>query len=308
MNYTFHQLRIFIRVAETGSISDAAESLHITQPAASQQLKKLQEQFDIPLLETVGRSVHLTEFGRQLLQIAREIEEKMVLLDKKTTLYRGGLSGRLRIAIVSTGEYVMPYFLEGFLKDNPDVELTLDVTNKAGVLRDLEQNEADLALVTVLPSRPKMDELVLMDNHLYLVGNTARVFSPKPYSKELFLDLPLIYREAGSATRFVMEEFFEKKQIRTIKKIELSSNEAVKQAVMAGLGYSIMPLVGLKNELLQRQVQLIPVKGLPVKTAWRLIWHAQKQLPSVALSFLEYLTEHRHHLADRHFSWMSALI
>jgi DNA-binding transcriptional LysR family regulator len=308
MNITLHQLQLFIRLAETGSVSLAAERMHITQPAASQQLKKLQESFSVALTEQIGKKIHITAFGQRILDLALEVEERVQALERLSRPHQGALSGRLRLAIVSTAEYVMPFFLGDFLKANPGVELSLDVTNKAGVLADLEQNEADLALVSVLPGRPKVESFPLMENALFLVGNRDRSFSRKPYAKDIFSELPLIYREQGSATRLMMEQFFERKRVQTLKKIELTSNEAVKQAVMAGLGFSIMPLVGIRHELQQQQVQLIPVKGLPLKTTWQLIWLPQKQLPPVALAFLTYLEANRAALVNKHFSWMQGYL
>jgi len=247
MNYTLNQLRIFLKVAQTESITKAAEVLHLTQPAVSIQLKNFQDQFDIPLTEVIGRRLYLTDFGKEIEIAAEKILDEVNAISYKTQAYKGQLTGKLKISVVSTGKYVIPYFLTDFLKQHSGVELLLDVTNKAKVIESLEKNEVDFSLVSVLPSNMKLDKVELLQNKLFVVGNQEMKFSSKEYDKNIFETIPLIYREKGSGTRFVMEKFIEKNKLPVHKKMELTSNEAVKQAVIAGLGFSIMPLIGIKN-------------------------------------------------------------
>ena len=198
----------------------------------------------------------------------------------------------------------MPYFLTGFLQQHQGVELTMDVTNKAKVIKSLENNEVDFALVSVLPEKLNVEEEVLLENKLYLIGNRDQSFPNASYPKTIFNELPLIFREAGSGTRFVMESFFEKSNIRAEKKMELTSNEAVKQAVMAGLGFSVMPLIGVHTELLAGNLQIIPVAGLPVTSTWRLIWLKSKTLSPVAQAFLNDVKSRKQEVLEKSFSWM----
>ena len=272
MNYTLNQLQIFLKIVQTESVTKASEELHLTQPAVSIQLKNFQDQFDIPLTEVIGRKIFITDFGKEIAEAAENILNQVNAINYKTQAYKGQLSGRLKIAVVSTGKYVMPYFLTDFIKQHSSIELLMDVTNKSKVISSLENNEVDFALVSILPTSLQIEQLDLLQNKLYLVGDEHSKFKKGISTKELFHDLPLIFREKGSGTRQAMEGFFEKNQLTVLKKMELTSNEAVKQAILAGLGYSIMPLIGIKNELHDQELQIIPVKGMPIKTTWSLIW------------------------------------
>ena len=303
MHYTLNQLKIFLKIAERGSITKAAEELHLTQPAVSNQLKNFQDQFDIPLTELVGRKIYITDFGKEIAQSAERILNEVATIDFKTHAFKGQLTGRLKLSVVSTGKYVMPYFLASFMSQNPGVELQMDVTNKQGVIGTMEENSVDFSLVSILPSSMQLEKLDLLENKLYLVSNQSQKFKKVPYSKNLFKDLPLIYREGGSATRQAIEIFFEQNHVLAIKKMELTSNEAVKQAVLAGLGYSIMPLIGIRNELQSNGLQIIPVNGLPVKTMWRLIWPKGKNHSPVASAFLRYVEKEKEVIVRNHFSW-----
>lgn len=303
MKYTLNQLNIFYKIAQNQSITKAAEELHLTQPAVSIQLKNFQDQFSIPLTEVVGRRLYVTDFGKEIAAAAEQIIHQVQAINYKTDAFEGNIAGRLTISTVSTAKYVMPYFLTGFMDTNPGVDLVMDVTNKAKVIRSLELNAVDFAMVSVLPDHLKINRVELMQNKLFLVGGTARV-RPKNYSAMRILrEEPLIYREPGSATRNAMESFLSKKSILNPKKLELTSNEALKQALVAGLGYSIMPLIGLKNELSNGDLEIIPMRGLPVITHWNLIWQKSKNLSPTALAFLEYIEARKDKIIQERFDW-----
>ena len=270
MNYTLHQLKVFLKVAENQSITKAAEELYLTQPAVSIQLKNFQDQFPIPLTEVVGRKLYITHFGKEIAQAAEKILAEAEAIDYKTLAFKGILAGRLKISVVSTGKYVMPYFLSGFMEEHSGVDLVMDVTNKSRVVRSLEKNEVDFALVSVVPDHLKLNRIELMKNKLFLVGSAKKEFPEGMTTKKIFQDFPMIYREEGSATRNAMEQYMKSHKYSTKKKIELTSNEALKQAVTAGLGYSIMPLIGIKNSLSNEELRIIPVDDLPIETHWNL--------------------------------------
>ncbi len=301
MNYTLHQLQIFLKIAETQSVTKAAEELHLTQPAVSIQLKKFQDQFEIPLTEVVGRKIYITDFGREIAEASENILNQVYAMNYKTLSYKGQLAGRLKISVVSTGKYVMPYFLADFINQNPGVELLMDVTNKNLVIESLENNEVDFALVSILPTHLNIEHLDLLQNKLFLVGNSKMNKGRK--SNEIFKNLPLIYREKGSGTRQTMEGFIERNKISVSKKMELTSNEAVKQALLAGLGYSIMPLFGISNELHNLVLLIIPTKGLPIKTNWSLIWLKGKKHSPVSSAFLDFLKREKARIVEEKFSW-----
>jgi DNA-binding transcriptional LysR family regulator len=304
MHYTLHQLIIFLKITETKSITKASEALHLTQPAVSIQLKKFQDQFDIPLTEVIGRQLYVTDFGKEIALAAQKIVYEIQAINYKTSSFKGQLSGRLKISVVSTGKYVIPYFITDFLKENSAVELELDVTNKLKVIESLQYNEVDFSLVSLLPENMDIEKIDLMENRLYFVGNKEYTFSEKMNDKSIIENIPIIYREKGSGTRQVMERFLESNKLQLVKKMELTSNEAVKQAVIAGLGCSIMPLIGIKNELNNGDLHIIPIKGLPLKSTWSLIWLKQKNLSPVATAFTNYLLNNKTKIMAEKFSWL----
>ena len=303
MNYTLNQLQIFLKIVQTRSVTKAAEELHLTQPAVSIQLKNFQEQFQIPLTEVVSRRIYITDFGMEIAETAENIINLVYAINYKTMAYKGQLIGKLKLSVVSTGKYVMPYFLTDFMKLHNGIELLMDVTNKSKVLESLENNEVDFALVSVLPTSLNIEKLDLLQNKLYLVGNADTKFKKGLKTEAIFENLPLIFREKGSGTRQTMESFIANNNIKVLKKMELASNEAVKQAVLAGLGYSIMPLIGIKNELQSKELQIIPVKGLPIKTTWSLVWLKGKSHTPVSLSFLEHLKKEMTTIVHDKFTW-----
>jgi DNA-binding transcriptional LysR family regulator len=303
MNYTLHQLRVFLKVAEKQSITRASEELLLTQPAVSIQLKKFQDQFDIPLTEVVGRQLYVTDFGKEIAQAAEKILNEVDAITYKTLMYKNELAGRLKISVASTGKYVMPYFLSDFMHKHKGVDLVMDVTNKTFVVKSLEQNEVDFSLVSVIPDSIKTNWEQLMQNKLFLVGSTKLKREEGVPARKIFENHPLLYREMGSATRNSMEEFIAEKKLPTYKKMELTSNEALKQAVLAGLGYSIMPLIGIKNELKNGDLEIIPFEGLPIVTHWNLIWLKSKNLSPVAEAFLEYIRAEKQRIIQDTFEW-----
>jgi DNA-binding transcriptional LysR family regulator len=305
MNFTLHQLKVFTVIVEKKSITKAAEELNMTQPAASIQLKNFQDQFDIPLTEVIGRRLHVTNFGTEIYDIAESILNKVGTIEYKTQAFKGLLSGKLRISVVSTGNYVMPYFLNGFLKQHPHIDLVLDVSNKTNVIKDLEQNEVDFSLVTVSPKHLDLFEEPLMTNKLYLVAASGNSLNNANIEgKSIFNRVPLIYREEGSGTRFTMQQFFAKEAIKPEVKLELTTNEAIKQAVVADIGMSIVSLLSIKNELSQNELKIIPVKGLPLESQWKLIWLKKKNLSPVALAFLDYVKQEKEKVYNDFFKWM----
>lgn len=306
MNYTLHQLLIFSEISSSKSITKTAEKLHLTQPAVSIQLKNFQEQFSIPLTEIVGRQLYVTDFGNEIALAAIKILEEVDAINYKTNTFKGKLSGRIKISVASTGKYVMPFFLTEFMNRHSGVDLIMDVTNKTKVIRSMEKNEVDFALISVLPKKLKVNSVELMQNQLFLIGGHQLSQEEVSQKEDLLSQLPLIYREEGSATRNAMENFISKHGYEVKKKIELTSNEAVKQAVMAGLGISIMPLIGIKNELKQKDLQIIQSDKLPITSLWQVAWLKSKNLSPVAKAFLDHLELQKHNIIEREFGWIKS--
>jgi len=291
MNYTLHQLLIFLEVVKQQSVTKAAAAMYMTQPALSIQLKNFQNQFDIPLTEVIGKQLYVTDFGKSIAEIAENVIKEADAIKYKTKEYSDLLAGKLRISSASTGKYVIPYFLSGFQKRYTGIDIILDVSNKTTVVQNLKDNEVDFALVSVVPEGIDIEEELLLENKIFKVSN--KNISTK--------ESPLIFREDGSATRMAMDQYYKKAKER--KSIKLTSNEAVKQAVIAGLGNSLIPLIGIKNELNNGELHIIPSKGLPIVTSWRLVWLKKKKLSPIALTYLDFLRENKEDIIQRKFDW-----
>jgi DNA-binding transcriptional LysR family regulator len=169
-------------------------------------------------------------------------------------------------------------------------------------MESLDHNEVDFALVSVPPNRKDIEHLDLLANHLYLVGSGGT--DTKLNQKKALQDFPLIYREKGSATRQIMEDLAAKNNLPLRKRLELTSNEAVKQSVLAGLGYSVMPLIGIHNELERKELQIIPIKPFPIRTQWQLIWLKDKEFSPVAKSYLQFLKREKNAILKQKFKWL----
>ncbi|MHA6281075.1 LysR family transcriptional regulator [Salinimicrobium sp. CAU 1759] len=301
MNITFHQLQVFLKVCETLSITRAAEELHLSQPAVSIQIRNLQEQFEIPLLEVIGRRLFITDFGKEIAEVSRRILGEAESMKSRAAAYKGQIIGKLNISVVSTGKYVMPYFLTDFLNQHPDIELLLDVTNRARVLESLANNEVDFTLLSLYPENLKVEHIDLMDNELYLIGSKDSGFK-EPRDKSFLGRVPLIFREQGSGTLKTMEGFCKQHNLKVNKRLELTSNEAVKQAVIAGLGYSIMPVIGIRQELKSGDLKIIPIDGFPIKSTWKLVWLKSKKLSPVAEAYRSFIQKEKSRIISTHFA------
>ncbi len=302
MNYTLHQLRIFLKVAELGSITKASEQLHLTQPAVSIQLKKLQEQFDIPLTEVIGRKLYVTDFGREIAARSQRILDEVDGIKFTIDQYKGKLSGKIKISVVSTGKYVIPYFLKRFMDQYPAVDISIDVSNRNRVIEGVHNNESDFSLVSIMPEGIEVERIELMENRLILAcGADSNDLVKAPKDLE---NVTLLFREDGSATRRQMEMYLEKNNVSVNKSMELVSNEAVKQAVNAGLGYSIMPLIGLKSSLVNKSIKIVPLKGLPITTRWNLIYSKGKKLTPAQQALIDFIEESKEKIVLDNFDWV----
>jgi DNA-binding transcriptional LysR family regulator len=301
MNYTLHQLEIFKKIVDLKSVTKASEQLFLTQPAVSIQLKNFQDQFKLPLFEIVGRKLYITEFGEEIGKAANKILNEVEAINYKSSLFEGKLAGKLKLSVVSTAKYSIPYFLTNFIKKNDKVDITMDVTNKMSVIRALENNECDFAMVSTIPKKLKIDSIELMKNQMFFVAGkdydaSEKSIELKDLNKSMFL-----FRENGSATRLAMEKYLIKHKIEILKKMELTSNEAVKQAIIAGLGISLMPIIGIQESLQNGDLKILKIKDLPIETNWNLIWLKTKNLSNVAKAFKAYIIENKEEIIENNF-------
>lgn len=308
MNLTLHQLRAFQAIAKYQSITKAAEAMNMTQPAVSIQLKNLQEQFSVPLTEILGKKIHITEFGQELVDTADRIFSEMNNIETKMLELKGLLGGKIRISSVSTGKYIIPYLMADFMKIHPHVDISLEVSNRYNVLAHLQENSTDLALVSLWPDDLDLESISIAENNWYLACAYDKLdFFKKEIEQENWSKIPMILREKGSGTRTMMEKFFGDRDIHVESKMELATNEAVKQAVMAGLGASVLSNFSMTQELIDKRLAIIPYPGFPLKADWRLIWLKQKKHPPAVNAFIRWLGENKTEIFKDHFPALETL-
>jgi DNA-binding transcriptional LysR family regulator len=308
MNLTLHQLKAFLAIANYQSITKAADAMNMTQPAVSIQLKNLQEQFSVPLTEIIGKKIHITEFGQELAETAERIFGEMESIESKMLELKGLLGGKIRISSVSTGKYIIPYLMADFMKIHPHVDISLEVSNRYNVLAHLQENSTDLALVSLWPDELDLESIVISENNWYLACAYNKLdFFKKEIEAGNWSKVPMILREKGSGTRTMMEKFFSDREIHVESKMELATNEAVKQAVMAGLGASVLSNFSMTQELKDKRLALIPYPGFPLKADWRLIWLKQKKHAPAVKAFIRWLGENRAEIFKDHFPDLETL-
>jgi len=292
MNFTLHQLYVFGMVARHKSMTEAARRLHMSQPAVSIQIKQLQEAVDIPLIEIVGRKLYLTEAGERLYEAYQNINLELESFDAVISQLKGGLKGRLMISSASTAKYFLPYLLGEFQKRYPGIQISLKVTNRDEVLHHLSQNEYDLAVLTQLPDDENINAIPFLENPLVMgVPPEHPLAKEKDVSIDQVRDEPFLFREMGSGTRMVMESYLQENGIPIKPVMELGTNEAVKQAIMAGIGLSVISRLSLDNELYLNKISILDMVDFPIPTHWHVLFKKDKRLTPVTQNFISFLQE-----------------
>jgi len=287
---SLRQMQIFEAVVRLGGYTRAAEELHLTQPTVSMQVKKLGETMGDPLLEKFGSHLHTTAIGDEVYASARNILNNMVALGDATAAMEGVIKGPLRIAVITTAKYFMPHLLGAFINLHPDVQPSLKVTNRSRVLERLKSNEDDLLIMGQVPVELDVVAHPFVDNELVVVASSShpltkcRNITLKQLHKERFL-----MRESGSGTRLAIERLFAEQALEIQPYMELGSSEAIKQAVMAGLGISVLSRHNLRLELAGKHIAILDVKGFPLFYRWYAVHLKGKKLSSTARSFLDFL-------------------
>lgn len=297
---TVRQLQVLVTVAKHLSFTRAAERLRLTQPAVSMQMKALERSAGMPLVERVGRSIALTEAGREMLRHAESVLRSLQDAEEALASLRGLKVGRVSIAAVSTAKYFAPKLLSLFSRKHPDVELKLAVNNRDSVIQVLMDNEVDLAIMGTPPPhlettafRFAKHPLVIIAAPDHPLASRARV-PVKALASEVFL-----VREPGSGTRAAMERFFSEHRVEPASTTEISSNETIKQAVMAGMGLSFLSQHAVGLELSLGALALLNVEGLPVVRDWNIVHRTEKRLSPASEEFKRFvLRDGRAFLAD----------
>jgi DNA-binding transcriptional LysR family regulator len=293
MRVTLGQLKAFEAVARLGSFSGAANELFVTQPAVSKKIRLLQEEVGLPLFEQIGKRIYLTDAGRLLLSVSRDWLETWARFEQSIADLQGLKQGRLRIAVVTTSKYFVPRVLGPFCERYPGIDVAMEVINRDRLLERLARNEDDLYIMGVPPDDLDIDSEPLIGNPLVVVAPASHPLAKRrriPFSE--LADQVFLMREKGSGTRIAIERLFAEKLTPLQVKMELGSNEAIKQAVAGGLGLAIMSRHALHPMTGSDGIVELKVQGFPLKRSWYVVTPRGKQLSVVAQTFLEFLHTH----------------
>ena len=293
MRVTLGQLKTFEAVARLGSFSGAANELFVTQPAVSKKIRLLQEEVGLPLFEQIGKRIYLTDAGRLLLNVSRDWLETWARFEQSIADLQGLKQGRLRIAVVTTSKYFVPRVLGPFCERYPGIDVAMEVINRDRLLERLARNEDDLYIMGVPPDDLDIDSEPLIGNPLVVVAPASHPLAKR--SRIRFAELAdqvFLMREKGSGTRIAIERLFAEEQTPLQVKMELGSNEAIKQAVAGGLGLAIMSRHALHPMTGSDGIVELKVQGFPLKRSWYVVTPRGKQLSVVAQTFLEFLRTH----------------
>jgi len=294
---TMRQLRVFDSVAKHSGFSKAATELHLSQPTVSMQVKHLSEAIGLPLFEQIGKQIFLTDAGRMLQTTSAEMFDAWARLEMQVADLKGLKQGRLKISAVTTAKYVVPRLLGPFCQMHPGVEVAFEIGNRSAITERLARNEDDLIVMGVPPRGMDIVSIPFAENPLVIVAPRGH---PLARSKNIplshLVDLPFLMREQGSGTRLAADRFLRDRGVRLNIKMEIGSNEAIKQAVAGGLGLSILSLHALGPDAAPRSLIALNVEGLPIRRHWYIVHPAGKQLSVVAQAFFTYLKAEGSHI------------
>jgi DNA-binding transcriptional LysR family regulator len=297
MNLTLRQLEVFEAVARHLSFTRAAEELYLTQPAVSMQVKQLEGVVGLPLYEQLGKKIHLTEAGRAMHRYSRAIGEQLREAQQLFEELKGIEGGRLRITVATTVNYFATRLLSTFCQRYKGVRVSLHVTNREHLLRQLETNETDIALMGQPPVDLDAVAEPFMDNPLVAIAAPDHVLARerriplKRLQQETFL-----MRERGSGTRMAMERFLAEHGIKPSSSIEMTSNEAIKQSVEAGLGLGIVSAHTLELELEVGRLKVLDVESFPIMRRWYVVYRKGKRLSAAATAFRQFVLSEAHNV------------
>ena len=282
------QLAVFEAAARLGSFTRAADALHLAQPTVSTQIRKLSETLGLPLFEQIGRKVHLTAAGQVLHEGVNQLFGTLGRLEEDLSRLRGLQGGRLRLAVSTTGKYFAPRLLASFVAKHPDIEVSLQIHNRQGLIERLTRNEDDLYIFANPPSEIEVVCAPILDNPMVVF---ARADHPLATARRIpfaaLADQPFLMREAGSGTRQVAWEAFDRHGIEPRVRMELSTNEAIRQAILAGLGLSILSRYTLGLDTENPHLAVLDVEGMPIERPWQFVYPIGKQVSPVARAFMD---------------------
>jgi LysR family transcriptional regulator, low CO2-responsive transcriptional regulator len=299
---TLHQLRVFEAVARHNSFTRAAEELFLTQPTISMQVKQLAKVVGLPLFEQIGKRLYLTTAGKELFSTCKVLFEHISEFESKIANLKGLKQGTLRLSAITTAKYIIPRLLGLFSQRYPGVDISLKVTNHESISERLLNNQDDLYVMSQLPQDFDIEVYPFMENPLIVLAPRShplvnqKNIPLKRLANELF-----IMREPGSGTRQAVQKLFEEHDIKVRVKLDLGSNEAIKQAVAGGLGISVLSQHTLTSDSMNGEIAILDVEHFPIRRHWYVIYPAGKQLSIVASTFFDYLQHEGKAIAEQTF-------
>jgi len=287
---SLRQLEVFETITRLGSFTRAAEELCVTQPTVSMQIKKLTDAIGLPLFEQIGKKMYLTEAGRELHQACHGIFEHLTQFEMIAADMKGLKAGKLRLAVVTTAEYFAPRLLGMFCQQYPEIEVSLEVSNRKHILDRLANNMDDLYILDLPPENEEIIVQSFLQNPLVVLASANHpLANKKKITLERIAEEPFIFRENGSGTRIETENFVAKQGLKLKTRMTLGSNEAIKQAILGGLGVSVLSRHTLTLDSHKDQLAILDVNGFPINCQWHYAYPSGKKLSIVAQTFLAYL-------------------
>jgi LysR family transcriptional regulator, low CO2-responsive transcriptional regulator len=292
MNVTFRQLRLFLALAETGSVGGAARTMHVTQPTASMQLRDVSDAVGVPLYDVVSRRVRLTDAGLDLARTARAMFGEWEAFGQRIDETRGLRRGRLTVSVVSTAKYFMPRLLGRFCERHPQIDVSLQVLNRDGVVARLREDLDDLYIMSMPPADLDLHDRVFMANPLVLVAPAGhRLARRRQVRLNELRDERFVLREPGSGTRIAVDAHFKRQRFKPTVRLELGSNEAIRESVAGNLGLSVLSIHSLGERLAGHGIVALPVQGFPIPSQWHVVQRRSRRRSPVAQAFEAHLFE-----------------
>ena len=287
---TLHQLRIFDALAQHMSMTRTAEVLHLTPPAISIQVKQLAEAAGQPLVEQVGKKLYLTEAGEAVASACRDVSARMERLVQELAAIQGLERGSLSVSILTTAKYFVPLLLGQLSTRHPGIEVSLFVGNRKAILDRLAHNQDDLYILGQTPENLGVVTIPFAPNPLVAIAHPEHpLVGKKKISPQRLAEEPFIARERGSGTRLGCEAFFQRYGTAPQVRMELGSNEAIKQTVAGRLGISIIAKITVEAELARGDLAVLDVEGLPLERQWHLVYPERNVLAPAAQAFKDFL-------------------
>ncbi len=289
---TFRQLQVFKAVYDLKSYSKAGDLLGLSQPAVSSQIRHLEQALGIPLFEYVGRRLYCTAAGEEMAACVASIFGELERVQNRLAALEGQVAGNLRLVAVNTAQYVVPYLLRAFLQLNPQVTVSVAVVNRATALTQLNENKGDLVIMGMVPADRPLASLPFLDNELVpVVPDGHPLLARESVSAQEFLDSELLVREPGSGSRLALELHCQQQRLRMSAGMEFGSNDALKHAVLAGLGVAVLPRLGVLSELALGRLHIVPVAGFPLRRTWCVVYPKARYPTPAMRAFIDYVQQ-----------------